>query len=129
MKLITAARFIELAAEQVGPLNRLDHLDSARIWLQGRSNNAWAEYAAGNSSLEQAKEADSALEEIKKQYATATLPKTYKITGIEQDGDDDYPVKVTFNVVARSENEARTMALQKVAGVRKIELVTEEAVK
>lgn len=71
MKLITAARYIELAAEKVGPLNRRDNLDSARIWLQGRSNSAWAEYAAGNSSLEQAKEADAALAEVKTLLAAA----------------------------------------------------------
>lgn len=66
MNIITAPRFIELAADRVGPLTRRDNVDSARIWLQGKVNSYRADYAAGQdwAPIEQVKEAEAALEEI-----------------------------------------------------------------
>lgn len=68
---ITKNQLIAFAAEKLGPLDRIDNLDSARIWLQGRVNSAWAEYAAGNSSISQAKEAEEALCEVKERLSRA----------------------------------------------------------
>ena len=83
-----------------------------------------AEYTAHDDALTAAYAKLAARDEDSLDDRTlAGRPKTYKITGTEQEDDDDYPVKVTFNVVAKNEQEARMIAIQKVDAVRKIELV------